>query len=98
MLDAGAHDVGVRGHKLILVDKQASAGKAKLVFVSKLDPEIHKGPGSDVDGVSGLSGSVTVAYRNEGGHGTNVEFVVRPPNWNVNRGDVVAKFVNRSAP
>ena len=56
---AGAADLGVAGRKLIVIDKLAAAGKAKVVFVSKGDPGIQKGPGGDP---ADLDGSFEVFY------------------------------------
>ena len=87
-----AADAGVTGRKLIVVDKLATAGKAKVVFVSKLDPGIEKGTAGDpalVDGrfdvfYADAPGSVTGAF-------------VMPAPWLVNK-EKVAKYVNKAAP
>lgn len=50
---ASAADIGVVPKKLVVVDKLAVAGKAKLVFVSKdTAAGITKGTGTDVDMIS----------------------------------------------
>jgi pimeloyl-ACP methyl ester carboxylesterase len=89
---ARAQDVGVVGTKLVIVDKIATTGKAKTVFVTKGDPDIAKG----VDGDPALlEGTLEVFYTDEP---TSVvgSFLIPAP-WQVNK-PTVAKYVNKLAP
>lgn len=88
----GAADLGVAGRKLIVIDKLAAAGKAKVVFVAKGDPGIAKGPGGDP---ADLDGTFEVFYRS-GASSVDGTFVMPSP-WLVSA-DPVAKYVNKSAP
>ena len=93
---AVADDVGVTGRKLIIIDKLVAAGRAKLVYVSKGDLAIHKGPGA-IDfktGPQGIEGSFQVFYTDNGS--VSGSFVM-PAEWKINK-DTVAKFVNKEAP
>lgn len=87
-------NVPVEATKLIVVDKTASAGKAKTVFVSK-DPAINKGTGLDPSnihalvefGYGGLRGVFEMPTGALGGW----------TGWVANK-DAVAKFINKKAP
>jgi len=89
---SSAADLGVAGRKLILIDKVATAGKAKVVFVAKGDPGIAKGPGGDP---ADVDGSFEVFYRS-GGSSVDGTFVLPAP-WIVDSA-AVAKYVNKTAP
>jgi pimeloyl-ACP methyl ester carboxylesterase len=91
-LAAQATDAGVTGRKLIVVDKLAAAGKAKVVFVSKLDAGIEKGAAGDP---SLIDGTFEVYY--EDAPGSVAGTFVMPAPWLVNK-DAVAKYVNKAAP
>jgi hypothetical protein len=82
---------GIAGTKLVIVDKLATAGKAKVVFVAKNDPGIQKGPAG---GPATLSGSFEVFYTDD----TSVagSFILPTP-WQKNDA-LVAKYVNTLAP
>jgi hypothetical protein len=89
--------VGVSAKKLVVVDKLAAAGKAKLVYVANNDGGITKGTGTDVDAISA---QLTVAYAD----GSTMGAFVLPAGasdgtsgWKVNK-DTVAKYVNKTAP
>ncbi|HWP65319.1 MAG TPA: hypothetical protein VNO26_05345 [Candidatus Limnocylindria bacterium] len=88
---AGAIDVGVPGTKLVIVDKLATTGKAKTVFVSKGDPDIAKGPEGDP---ALIEGGLEVFYTDTPGVAGTFEV---PAPWLVNK-DTVAKYVNKLAP
>jgi hypothetical protein len=86
---ARAADVPITGLKLIVVDKIASAGQAKAVFVSK-DPTIMKGPGTDATQISAI---LDVAYDASSG----IFDMPQGGGWVVNSSSV-AKYVNKTAP
>jgi hypothetical protein len=86
---AGAADIGIVGLKLIILDKNAAASKAKVVFVAK-DPGIDKGTGDDA---SDISAQMDVS----GTTGAGVLLMPQGSNWLVNK-DTVAKYVNKQAP
>jgi hypothetical protein len=84
-------EIGITGAKLVVVDKEALAGKAKVVYVSKLDPGIEKGAAGDpVE----LSGTFEVFYTDASSVGGT--FVLPSP-WQKNEA-TVAKYVNTLAP
>jgi hypothetical protein len=87
---AGA--VGVPAKKLVIIDKTALVGKAKVVFVSKLDGGITKGAEGDP---SQLSATFSVGY----GDNSSVlgSFTLPGGGWIVNK-STVAKYVNLPAP
>jgi cysteine-rich repeat protein len=93
-----AADVGIGAKKLIVIDKLASAQKAKTVFVSK-DPLVDKGPGTDVNGIGAI---FDFFYGGDSG-ATAGEFVLAPgasngtDGWVANK-ETVAKYVNKMAP
>lgn len=87
---AGA--VGVTGKKLVIVDKLFAAGKAKVVFVSKLDDGIEKGLEGDP---ALLDGTFSVGYGDDASVAGS--FTMPGTGWLVNK-EKVAKFVNKSAP
>ena len=89
---AWAIDIGVTGRKLIMIDKLTAAGKAKVVFVSKGDLAIDKGPAGDP---AELSGTFEVFY--EDAPSSVLGTFVMPGPWLVNK-DTVAKYVNKGAP
>jgi len=89
---SSAADVGVAGRKLIVIDKLATASKAKVVFVAKGDPGIEKGPGGDP---ADLDGTFEVFYESAGSS-VGGTFVMPSP-WLVSA-DAVAKYVNKGAP
>jgi hypothetical protein len=93
-----ADDIGVIPTKLIVVDKLAAAGRAKLVYVSKDQAAgITKGTGTDV---GQISIRFDVIYGNGGGAGA---FTLPAgagngtDGWLVNK-DTVAKYLNKDAP
>jgi hypothetical protein len=79
----------VTGLKLIVVDKLASTGSAKMVYVAK-DQAIDKGPGNDV---SSIAARLDVAFDTV--HGTFV--MPGGLNWLLNE-PTIAKYVNTDAP
>jgi glucose/arabinose dehydrogenase len=84
------NDVPVSGRKLIVVDKLAAAGQAKVVYVSKdTTAGITTGVGTDVDDISA---AFTFGY-----DGASGAFAVPAGGWKANK-STVAKFVNTSAP
>jgi hypothetical protein len=86
---AGAADIGIVGLKLIILDKNAAASKAKVVFVAK-DPGIDKGTGTDATDISAqmdVSGTTS----------PGVLLMPQGDGWLVNK-DTVAKYVNKQAP
>jgi len=99
---AGAHgdalDVSVTAKKLIILDKTAAAGRAKVVFVAK-DGAIEKGPGELLTAVSvdfdfayhGPGGSVGGSFTLPAGASDGTR------GWKVNSASV-AKYVNKEAP
>jgi len=87
-----AADIGVSGLKLIIVDKTATGGGAKVVFVSK-DAGIVKGAEGDP---AELDANVSVFYTDR--QDVNAGFLMPAgSNWLVNK-DTVAKYVNKPAP
>ena len=94
---AHADDAGVTGRKLILVDKIVTAGKAKLVYVSKGDANIHKGPGAPdfKNGPQLIEAQFDVFYTD---NASIAGSFVMPAEWKINKEDKVAKFVNKEAP
>ena len=101
---AAAEDAGVSAKKLIVVDKVAKNGKAKLVYLAKKDPGIQKGPGAPdpKTGPQGLAGTFEVFYADSsspsGGFTSSVSgSFTMPPEWQTNK-DNVAKFKNKEAP
>lgn len=97
---AGAADVGVEATKLVVVDKLATASKAKTVFVSKDDTgAITKGSGTDPDAISA---AFAVDYDGTGGP-TAGSFAVPAgalagdAGWKANK-ETVASYVNKAAP
>jgi hypothetical protein len=93
---SAAAPIGVAGNKLIIVDKVAAAGKAKVVYVSKDQTAgITKGTGTDVEAVSA---TFTFAYDSVGGaFALPVGASDGTRGWKVNSA-AVAKFVNKEAP
>jgi hypothetical protein len=93
-----AADIGVTGKKLIIVDKTATASRAKVVYVSKDKAAgITKGTGLDATMIdaefdffygSGSAGGSFVIPAG-GSNGTD--------GWKVNKA-TVAKYVNKAAP
>jgi hypothetical protein len=87
-------DIGVSGKKLLVLDKTALSGSAKVVYVSK-DPGVRKGLEGYADGVSA---TFDLSYDGQAG-----EFVIPrgeftgASGWTVSNARV-AKFVNRNAP
>jgi hypothetical protein len=84
---------GITGLKLILVDKYALAGKAKVVFVSKdtTPGAIHKGMEASPPA---MSGTVEIYDKNDP---SNVGiYDLAPANWVVNKSSV-AKYVFKPA-
>lgn len=92
--DACGTEIPTASTKLVVVDKEEVAGKAKLVFVSK-DPAITKGAGTDP---ATISAALDVGYDAEDG-GFTVETGASDgtAGWLVNK-PTVAKFVNKNAP
>jgi hypothetical protein len=88
---AAADDVGVVGRKLILLDK-TFIGKAKTVYVSKLDPSIHKGAGGDP---ALLDGTFRWFYTDTPSSVTG-SFTMPSSHW-ITNSDAVAKFTNPQA-
>jgi hypothetical protein len=99
-LSSGAAEIPVVGKKLILLDKLASAGAAKVVYVSK-DPEagITKGTGTDT---GTIGATFYVGYLGVGNTAAG-RFSMLPgtfdgdSGWLVNK-PAVAKFVNKLDP
>lgn len=86
--------IPVASKKLIVVDKEESAGKAKIVFVS-MDPAISKGAGTDP---ATIGASVEIRYDTEVGGFTVPDGASDgTAGWVVNN-DAVAKYVNKGAP
>jgi hypothetical protein len=89
---ARAADVGVSGLKLIIVDKTASSGSAKVIFVTK-DAGVAKGAEGDP---ALLDADVSFFYTDR--PDVNGGFVMPAgTSWLVNK-DTVAKYVNKDAP
>jgi hypothetical protein len=93
---APAAEIGVIGRKLVIVDKVAAAGLAKVVYVSKdRAAGITKGSGTDQ---AGIEATFVVGYAAAAGriHMPSGAFAAAE-GWQVS-GPTVAKFVNRDAP
>jgi hypothetical protein len=86
---AMAVDVPIGGLKLIVVDKGAAAGAAKMVFVAK-DAAITKGTATDKAYVAAL---LNVAH--DGSYGASV--MPGGAHWLANT-EAVAKYVDKTAP
>ena len=86
---AMAADIPITGLKLIIVDKIASTGIAKVVYVAK-DGAVSKGTGTNV---ATVSSQVDISFDAEDGSFVNPSGA----NWLVNK-DTVAKYVNKNAP
>jgi hypothetical protein len=86
---AMAVDIPITPLKLIIVDKIASTGIAKVVFVAK-DTAVTKGTATNV---AAISSQIDISYDAEDGSFTNPV----GGNWLVNK-DSVAKYVNKNAP
>ncbi len=87
-----AADAGVAGKKLVLIDRLASRGTAKLEYVAS-DAEIQKG----ADGDPGLlDARLEVFYGDIPGAGGSRLDMPRGAGWVRNDGS--ARYVNRSAP
>jgi hypothetical protein len=92
----GVVDAGVAGTKLIVLDKLASAGTAKVVYVSKGDPAIQKGPGAAERGdPAQITARFDVVFDTSSASGAFV--MPAGSSWLVNLA-TVAKYVNRDAP
>jgi len=88
-----AAEVGVTGKKLVIVDKLEAADKAKVVYVSKLDPGIDKGASGDP---TQMAATFVVEYADNAS--ISGGFVMPAGSgWLVNK-DTVAKYVNKEAP
>jgi hypothetical protein len=95
-LSATAAEIGVVGKKFIIVDKLSTAGKAKIVYVSKDQTAgITKGTSTNTSSIS-----VVFDYTYDSAVG-RIDIGSGEFNgtigWKTNRA-TVAKFVNRSAP
>jgi len=93
-----ADDLGVAARKLVIVDKLATSGNAKTVFVA-FDPAVTKGTGTSLDAITL---ELFVGYQGEGGPASGSFSVPAGASdgtagWTVNK-DKVAKFVNKDAP
>jgi hypothetical protein len=86
---AGAADIPVVGLKLIMVDKTAVAGGAKVTFVSK-DTNVAKGAGTDPNNILA---QMAIAYDGNSG----VFSMPMGAGWVANKA-TVAKYVNNGAP
>src|SRR5512143_1632419 len=82
-----AVDVPIAGLKLIVVDKTASSGQAKAVFVSK-DPGIDKGSGTDAAQIAAI---LDITYDAASGSFD----MPQGTDWLVNSTSV-AKYVNKA--
>ena len=88
-IEADTINTGVQAKKLIMLDKLAASGKAKVAFVVK-DAGVTKGPGTDVEDISArllieyIPGSVGGAFNISAGD----------ESWLLNS-PTVAKFVNQ---
>ena len=97
-VSASAAEIGVIGKKFIIVDKVTTAGKAKIVYVSKDQTAgITKGTDTDPNGID-----VTFEFGYDGADGRI--FVTAggldpgdTEGWKTNK-PTVAKFVNKQAP
>jgi hypothetical protein len=88
-----AADVPVVPRKLIVVDRVAAVGTAKVVFVAK-DAGVAKGAGLDPEQISV---HFTVAYGNGGATGALAIPAGTANGWRSNKA-TVAKYVNKAAP
>jgi hypothetical protein len=88
-----AADVPVAARKLIVVDRVAAVGKAKVVFVAK-DAAVTKGAGLDPEQI-GVQ--VTVAYASGAATGVVTIPAGIANGWRSNKA-TVAKYVNKAAP
>ena len=91
-----ADDTQVLGKKLLLLDKHAVSGKAKVVFVAKDSTPggVHKGPSGDPPG---LSGTVVVFPVSDPANRAVFSLDALPDGeWKKNT-DSVAKYVNSGA-
>ena len=86
---AMAVDIPITGLKLIIVDKIASSGIAKAVYVAK-DANVSKGTATNV---AAISSQVDISFDAEDGSFVNPSGGF----WLVNK-DTVAKYVNKNAP
>ena len=86
-----ASDTGLAGKKLVIVDKQALANKAKVVYVAK-DAAVAKGAGGDP---GDLESDFQVFYTDQ--PSSVIGTFVLPSPWRTNT-DTVAKYVNSTAP
>jgi hypothetical protein len=86
---ARAVDIPITGRKLVVVDKVASAGKAKAVFASK-DPLVTKGTGTDP---AQIEATLEIAYDTQYG-----AFLMPPGGHWLTNSPTGAKYVNKSAP
>jgi hypothetical protein len=94
-----AADAGVSAKKLILLDKVATAGKAKAVYVAKNDTGIQKGAAGDP---TLLAGSFGWFYETDGatsvaGCFTQIHETDERNRW-IKNTDSVAKYVSKDAP
>jgi cysteine-rich repeat protein len=86
--------VAVVPRKLIVIDKLASAGQAKVVYVAK-DPNVTKGAGTDAGAVAA---TFEVAYDGvSGGFSVPSGAFDGTAGWKTNKTQV-AKYVNKDAP
>jgi hypothetical protein len=86
-----ATDTGLAGKKLVIVDKEALANKAKVVYVAK-DAAVDKGAGGDP---ADLEGDFAVFYTDQ--PSSVLGTFVLPSPWRTNKA-TVAKYVNSTAP
>ncbi len=85
---------GIAARKLVVVDKLAGAGRAKMVYVAT-DAGIGKGPGTDVNDISA---TFRVAYdAAAGGFSIPSGAFAAVEGWKLN-GQSVAKYSNKAAP
>jgi len=90
---AMAVDVEIVPRKLVVVDRLATVGKAKIVFVAK-DGAVTKGAGLDPDQIGVV---LTIAYGNGGTTGVLTIPAGTANGWVSNK-PAVAKYVNHAAP
>lgn len=91
---ARAVDIPITPTKLVVVDKLATASKAKVVFVAK-DPAVTKGTGTDV---ADIAAELDLTYDAESGvFGIGYGASDGTRGWKVNK-ETVAKFVDKDAP
>lgn len=90
---AGADDAGVAGKKLTIIDAGTSSGKAKLLYLAKLDPGIQKG----ADGsASQLDATLEIFYTDDPNAGRSRFEMPQGTGWRLNSGK--AKYLNQAAP